>query len=422
MMRRLKAERRRLVSSRILRDSSVLMLGDWVAQIISIVTSIALGRTLGPDNYGLILIAMTSVNIIAQFMDVRTSEALIRFMGGAMARDDRREARTFFSIGFAVDIVVALVTIGISLLVALPLVGAHPQGETLRAMVNIYLLTAPLSILQNNFRSVLITFKQFRLKTLIVIAVVWGYVAAAFATFILMTIAATWLLLRRMGVGQAGDYRGALRQFLPFTFHTSLMGSLKAVSNNLDMLLLGALRPPSEVSFYRIARSAVSLIALPVSPVTTVLYPTMNEAWARRDLARVKGLIKRFMLYSGVVCLGALVFFTLTADTLVRWIYGEDFQPAAPLILLMAVGLSLEAVAGWVRTAALANGKPQLVTFSGTAAFLFRFALAIPLIFILGATGAALAYNVGVIVSVSVNAIYVLPRIGLWSLFSVKAS
>jgi O-antigen/teichoic acid export membrane protein len=140
----------------------------------------------------------------------------------------------------------------------------------------------------------------------------------------------------------------------------------------------------------------------------------MNEAWALNKLARVRQLISRFMLYSAVISAGiALVFFVI-ADWPVYLIYGADYMPIANLIRIMSIGVVLESIMGWVRTAALADGKPQLVTFSGTAASIIYIPLEVFLIYSLGAVGSALGYVIAVLMMIVLNVFYVLPRLGLW--------
>ena len=147
----------------------------------------------------------------------------------------------------------------------------------------------------------------------------------------------------------------------------------------------------------------------------------MNEAWAVGNLARVKQLISRFMLYSAVISAGIALFFFISADWLVYFIYGANAMPVANLIRIMSVGVVLESVMGWVRTAALADGKPQLVTFTGTAASILYIPLEVLLIYNLGAVGSAIGYVAAVLMMIFFNAFYVLPRLGLWNPFARKA-
>lgn len=430
----------RITRSRILRDSSVLFVGNWVNLLIALVTSAMLVRLLGPEGYGAVAIAMTAVNFVITFIDAQTDEALIRFMGAALARDERDSALTFFYAAVSLDALVALVALVVVILVVPPVIRAYPNGALLEQMAWIYIITTPFNILQNNFEAIFKTFKSFRLMTIIriatslfslvllaiagtqgVVPIIWGYVIITIVTFLANTGFASWLMVKHLRGAHAQGYRSVFRQLVPFVFHTSFTGSLKSIAGNIDVLLLGALATPSAVAFFKLARSAVGLIALPVAPVTTVVYPLMNEAWAVGNLARVKQLISRFMLYSAVISAGIALFFLVTADWLVYLIYGANAMPVANLIRIMSIGVVLESIMGWVRTAALADGKPQLVTFTGTAASILYIPLEVLLIYNLGAVGSAVGYVAAVLMMIFLNIFYVLPRLGLWKPFARKA-
>lgn len=440
LIRSLRAARNRIFGSRVLRDSSVLLLGNWLNLVIALVTSALLARALGTDGFGAMALAMTFVNFIIMFIDAHTDEALIRFMGAALARGERDAALTFFYAAVALDMLVAGLALGAVVVVVPPVARTYPDGALLEHLVWIYLLSTPFNILQSNFESVFKTFKRFRLSTVIRIAssifslillvglaaqgvgaVIWGQVVVVIVTFALFAGFAVWLLFKNLRGARARDYRQTFRQLLPFVFHTSFMGSLKSVAANIDILVLGALASTSAVGFYKIARSAVNLIALPVAPVTTVIYPLMNEAWAVGDRARVKYLIQRFMLYSGAITIGLTAVILVTADGLVSAVYGADYLPVATLVRIMSFGVILESVLGWVRTAALSAGKPGLVTFTGTMASIVFIPLDFLLIYHLGAVGSALGYICAVVMMIVLNMIFVQPKLGLGGLLTRAA-
>lgn len=422
----------RVMSSRVLRTSSIVFAGSGLALAVAIATSALLARLLGPGPFGLVILAMTSVNVIGEFLDVRTSEALIRFMGQALARGERDAALTYFAVGLALDGIVAALAVVLVLLVVPPVIGTYENGATLQTLVGIYIISVPFNLLQNTFESAFHTFKRFKLLTALttivqvfsllllaalatqgITAVTWGYVICAVVSFVLVGGVGAAILFGGLRGARGRAYRAAWRQILPFTFHTSLMGSLKALAVNLDILLLGAMRPAGEVTFFKLARSTVNLMTLPVAPVSTVIYPLLNEAQARGDAARVRYLIGQFMRYSAALAAAITLVFLVALDELVALVYGINYLPVAALVYIMMIGTALEVVMGWVRKAALIYNRPSLVTYSGFASFMLRFTAAVPLIYALGAVGSAIGFTFGVVVSVLVNVVYVLPRLGL---------
>ncbi len=429
MLERLRAG----LATRFMRNSTAVMVGNYTGTAFGIVTSIVLARVLGPVDFGLLILATTAVNTVVQFMDLRTSEGLVRFMGEALTNDDGRAAVTYFLVALAIDVLLMVLTVIAVWWVSPLLVSVHPQRVLLASFIGAYASTVPFNSLKNTFRTALIVTDaywqhtiamaggaavQFVALTLLAFrgpgAAVWGYVIGAAANGLLAAGFAVRALYRVAGTLRGEHYRARLRKLLPFTVQTSLMQSLKSVAGNVDVLLLGALQPIEMVTFYRLARSAASLIAIPFAPVGTVLYPTLTAAFAKDDVGRVRHLVRQFTLISGAVGVACVVGLLLLADFLVLLFYGASYSPTANALRVMAVGVALENSSRWMRPAALAKGRPGLVTFTGLVTLLTRLALVLPLVMAAAAVGAAWAYTLAVIVSVGLNVFYTLPRIGVW--------
>jgi O-antigen/teichoic acid export membrane protein len=422
----------RLVYSRIVHDSAALLIADWSTVALGLIASVILARALGSQGYGTLILGAAVVTTLTQFMSIRTGEGLVRFVGGAVARGDRREAISFFYVGVSADALVSVVTLAVALTVIPWWVRAYPASQLLRELALIYTWSIPFATLEGSFSAVCHVFKQFKLYAgltiliglfrvaiLVVLAplglrpVMWGYVAIAAFSFLTWMGAGMWLLGRRVGTWHGSAYRSAARRFASFTFHTGLTASLTAVSKNIDVLVLGAFRPVAEVGFYRIAYSAAGLVAMPVAPVNTVLYPEMTEAWTMENAARVKRLIRQYVLHAAAVTAAIYVFLLVSIGRLVEIFYGVKFHPVANLVRILGVAVLLGGLFHWARQATLAKGKPHLATVYNSAALALRLALLVPFILAFGVAGAAWAYVIVMLFTVVLIRLYVMPRLGL---------
>jgi len=423
---------RRLIQSRIVHDSAALLIADWSKVTLGLITSVVLARALGTQNYGMIVLGTALVTTLVQFMSIRTGEGLIRFVGSAVVRGNRTEAISFFYVGLCAEILITLVTFAVAVLVIPWWVRLYPDSETLGDLTAIYFWSIPFSTLEGPFFSLCYVFKLFRLNAGLTIligvfrvtslvllaplglwAVMWGHVAIAAFSFLVWFSAGIWLLRKRLCTWRGGCYSNTVRTFTSFAFHTGITASLTALTKNIDVVVLGALRPVEEVGFYRIAHSAASLVAMPVAPVNTVLYPELNEAWSLDNAQRVRHLIRQYVLHAAVITAAIYAALFVCIDWLVRVFYGPEFQPVANLVRVLAVGIVLGGVFHWARQATLAKGKPQLATVYSTAALALRFILLVPLIMAFGAMGAAWTHVIVMLFTVALIRYYVLPRLGL---------
>lgn len=433
MIQRVKDLLQRAISSRVIRDSSAMSIASWISTALGMLTSFVLAILIGDTGYGLITVGIALVSTVAQFLDIRTSEGIVKFVGNALARDEDAEAITFFYVGLIADTVLMLATVAAVLLIA-PLSAAvyGEDSEVIRQLVRIYALTIPFATLEGTFESMVTVFKRFNLYAGIriansvvlitslivgaqfgVVGVMWGYVAASAFSFFAWFIGGLMHLRRRISTLRGRDFRAAWKQFLPFSFHTSVTASLKAIAGNIDVLVLGALVSPEVAGYFRLARSASNLIMLPTLQASAVIYPEMIEAWAEKNVKRVRMLVWQYTRISFLINSAVYVFFLIAADWLVMLFYGPDFSPVGNLIRLLGIGTILESVFRWVRPATMAAGKPQLATAYNVASMVLRILIVVPFVYWLGATGSALAYDLVALVTVLIMVFYALPRLGM---------
>lgn len=423
----------RLRASAAARDSSVMMVSTMGVQALALVLSITLARMLGDVGYGTVILAITVVQTVITLLDIRTSDAVIRFVGEAITQGRPRRAFTFFVVALAADLLLMLVTMLVMFGGAGLIFRLYPGGEVLRPLAMTYAWVIPFLTVANSFGAVLIVFKEFRayaiatlarsLLTLVVAlmlaphginAVMWAYVVGEGGTFLLMVILATRLLRRHIPEWQLENPRAALREFLPFAFHTTLTETLKGIFANITILVLGGLRPPAEVSYFKVAQSAVSLTALVITPVRLVLYPRINEAWASDDLPQVRRYIRQMALYGGGVSIAAGIAWLILARPLLALLYGADFTPAAPLIWVLALGYVADNALLWMRPVVLAAGKANILTALSTVTALVRTVATVLLVLVFGVMGAALAFLLAMMVHAGFGLFSILPALDRW--------
>ena len=410
------------------------MIGNFASTALFMVRSVLIARALGLETFGLMAYALALTMFVGEFIDMRGGDLVIRFVGSAMARKEHARAATYLHLGVLVDGVAALAAMVVIAAIMIPLTGGHPQHETLQPLIGIYVLAVPFGLLKRPFTALLITLKRFPLMTILqlatrlielgvivavlplgVMAVTWSAVLMGAFEFLLTSSCALWVFWRRSGTLRGGDYRQAWRSFRPFAVYGSLVGSLQSLAGGLDVVVLGALRPPADVGFYAIARSAALVLSTALGPVSQAVYPLMNEAWALNDRARVRRLVDRLVKVNGSVSLAAIVFLFFSASWLVNLFYGPAFLPAAGVLRLMVVFIGLQTATGWMRQMVLIAGYPHLDLIAGVIGTAFFLAMLVPFVSMWGALGLAYLLILDVFVMVITFGWILMRRVRLWA-------
>jgi O-antigen/teichoic acid export membrane protein len=423
----------RLWESPIVHGSFSGMIGNFGATALFMARSILIARSLGSEMFGLMAYALALAMFVAEFIDMRGGDLIIRFVGAAVVKKEPVRAATFFRLGVLVDGAASLVALAVIAGVVIPLAGKHPQHAALQALIRIFMLAVPLRLLKSPFYSLLVALKRFPLMAILQLVtrlvdlgsvlallpygafgVAWSVVFVSGFDLLLTAVISSWVFWRRTGTLQGADYLPAWREFRPFAVYGSLVGSLQALAANLDVVVLGTLRPVAEVGFYSIAQGAAAVLTTAVGPVSQSIHPLMNEAWTLNDRPRVRQLIGRLMTVNGIVSAAAIVFLLSTARWLMTTFYGPTFVPAANVLKLLVIATALRAVMGWMRQLILIAGHPRVDlvgSFIGTG---FLLLLLAPFAYWGGAVGLAILMILDTVVTVGAFAWLGSARIRLW--------
>ena len=163
--------------------------------------------------------------------------------------------------------------------------------------------------------------------------------------------------------------------------------NLGSLSNQLPVLLLGALRPDA-VGYYSAALRAVSL-PYPLVTALARYLDVLLPARVGRGPRRVLDTFRQTTLFTGVVWLGVTALVWAAAPLLLVHVAGEDFRPAVAAVYPLLVQSAMVGFGVGIASAIRAVEKPQWLI----ALQLFSIAMSVPFAMTLidqrGAVGAA---------------------------------
>jgi O-antigen/teichoic acid export membrane protein len=150
--------------------------------------------------------------------------------------------------------------------------------------------------------------------------------------------------------------------------------------NDGDLLVLGFLRNPLEVGYYKLAKSIAQIAYLPVTPLAHASYPEFSAAAAEGSWTEFRTLIRR-----GTKAMSLWIFPVCAALALLAWpgiaiLYGPSFVPAVPAVAILLVGVGIDGVLYWTRITLLAMGEPGYPTVVNLWTTVAKYALAFLLV------------------------------------------
>lgn len=152
------------------------------------------------------------------------------------------------------------------------------------------------------------------------------------------------------------------RELFRFAFNTNLSATINLVNKDAEELWVLGLLSPLEGGYYKQALALANLVLIPITPLPQATYPELAREVARQAWENVRYILKQgsrlAAFYTGLVSLFLIIFGRLFIASL----YGVEFLPAYPALLVLLAGLLIANTFYWNRTALLSLNQPDYPT------------------------------------------------------------
>jgi O-antigen/teichoic acid export membrane protein len=372
---------------RVVKNSGYLFSATGVSAALSFVQNILVARLLGPAGLGVLAAITTFTTVVNNLASFRMGELVVKYIGEFTENRQPEMAAAVFKAAATLEMLASLVAFALAWLLA-PLgarfltkdVGlaswfilygliilANLISESSTGLLQIfdrYRPMASLNILQSASTLALVVLSYFTHGGMleILLAYIVGKVIGAIG----LTLTAIQEANRRWGRDwwrtPLDILRPQARQLVKFAVSTNLSGSLSLINKSSDILWISFFRTPLETGFFKQAQGLVNLVQLPVSPLPQATYPELSREVARKNWRNVRYVLRQGSFLAGSFTLIATLVLAIFGRQIISTLYGPDFLPAYPALLIMLVGFLVANTFYWNRTILLALNHPDFPT------------------------------------------------------------
>jgi len=408
--------RTRVIERKFVRDLGVLTVANGIGAALSLVQGILVARWLGPELYGVAALVMSYPNLVYTFFDARSSEASVKFLSEFHTRGERERAWAMCQLGYMVDFAIAALAFVVVLLSApwaARTIAHHPE---MVGLIIVYTIAFIPRALAGTSYATLATLGRFPLiawidvlttflRVVLVLAlvstgwqvrgVVWGNAIPTAATGLLYGTFAWVLTYRAWGAFPRQRswqvLRGRRREILAFLAYNELSALLGMIPKQLDVVLLGYLRNPTEAGYYKLAKSFAGSVSYIVKPLQAVVYPEIAHLYNIKDPQAIHQKVRRLAFNVGFPLGMAVVLCAIPLPFILPPLVGQTYLPAVTTTQFLLVGWAIWLSFFWLRPAYFSLGHMRVWCLSiGLYAAGF-IVLAVPLTLILGHLGMSVA-------------------------------
>ena len=368
------------MSKRIAINFGKVLRGRGIAAVFSVLSTALTAHALPVEQFGLIILLHTYIKVVKGFFNFRIFEAIVRF--GVPLLDSGDEpglkslVRSTVLIDFSSGLTAALVGVA-----AVPLAASFLHWDAQMTQWAGYYALIIITTGVNTSNGILRLYDRFDalgvqytvqpMVRLLLVSLAWvmdgGMLMFLLAWGIAYCAGNIYMFTRGMLELKARlstpfmegfRWREILdrgSEFWRFIGVVYWQATVDLVPKQLSTLLAGNLLGPAAAGMFRLAREISTVLNRPATLLKDVLFPNLTRSWNSEE-AGFKKLPFRTSLIAGSVGFLIAILAWFVGESLLALI-GEDYVPAAPLMVLLLVAASFELASAPLRAAAYAMGK-----------------------------------------------------------------
>lgn len=418
---------------RVLRNTGYLLGGKAVGSLLHLAALAVASRSLGPDRFGVVVLVHAFAQTVGSLGAFQTWQTVIQFGTPHFTAGRRRALQHVIAFTAMLDLGsgVAAMLVGIALLAVLGSATGIPEAHLGLAMLYCLLIptmaaSTATGLLRMFDRFDLLAFQSsanaaLRLAGVSIAAASDAPLAAFVAVWFISDLAAdlliwsaAWWQARRRDLTAdfPFEFRAAPREnrgIWRFSLATNAATSVAALLGPALTLWVGAFLGPAAAGLFRIAFSIVEAASKPGDLMTRAFFPEAARLRAEGKLGQFWSVSLKVSVLSLLVAVAIVALLHVGgADWLIWLAFGSEYEPAEPLLKLMAFALCATLTLYFLEATLIALGRAGSVLAARTVGALVAFALLALLADQLGLEAAGVAYVAGSVTVVAVTLLLLL--------------
>lgn len=357
-----------------------LLGGQGAAIVLGLISTAICARTLGADEFGIVVMLQAGALLVRQFCNFKTADATVRFGVAEHASGDPERWRSLLRGLFRLDVIGMFAAMAV--IACILLIGEVVRPELFPSASWIYVLAAT-GFIEGTSKGALRVLDRYQLLGALeatgslvrcVGAAIAAWLDAPVDAFIVVYGIALWLdhglvtvpawrVLRETFSGSAGERRLPLREFSGVTtFLRSVywQSNIDALMRQGPTLLVGSMLTSGDAGIYRLARDISDAVRKPVALIRQAIFPDLARTWLNEPHQFLRFTLQVTAVLAGVGLLFMVAIWFL-GDDLLNLLGGPDFVPGTMLVILLVGAAVLELPSASLRPAVYTLSGERLV-------------------------------------------------------------
>jgi len=422
---------------RLLSGGAWALGGKVVTALTVLTTNALLARILSPQDLGTYFLAFSVVLLGATVGSLGLNQAVVRFVAESMGLNQPGRARRIVYLVLGTGTLGALGAGVLYLAFGRILVEKLFDSPALAAVSGLIAGWIVVMILQNLMAETFRGFHDIRLATAfsgmvtgilltVCLGSLWLLERESTLTTVLLLAVGSGLasallagsLLRRKIMhlnSQYREHRMEVKEVMLVAWPLLITSVTLFVLTQADLWVLGVFRPQEEVAVYGAAVRLVTLVAMPLFIVNSVVPPLIAEMYAQGKKRELERTIRATATLAGIPALLVLVLFIFVGSSIMGLVFGDYYRGGAAGLELLSIGQLANVWAGSCGLTLLMTGRQVIMMALTIACGVITVAVALGVVEQYGAVGVAVAAATGLVLQNVSMWLAVRFTVGMWT-------
>lgn len=371
----------------LVRDVKILTLSQYIATGLGFLTTIVAARILGPKDYGIAVLTIAYPDLLWSVVSIKSVTITTRYIAGFRATDQREALKAICKVGYALDLLTAILALIIISLTGWWLASSVYNLSEIFWLMIIYAASFPFVSLSGTSWAVLSSWEKFRLLAFLevlrkgvtfifvliflllgfgVSGMIFGMTIGNITIGLTMVGTTTYFLLQE-GIGvwwkaPLSNIKSFWRELTKFFGWNYIVITLSGLLTQIPLILLGKFRSPEDAGFYRLSMNLMTATSQLYNAATRVVYPRLSTWWAKGQHDFLRKKMKQWTLRGGIPLSLLVLLVILLLPFVVPVIFGKNFYPMVIGAQTLLLATAVSALFFWLNPYYYATGQVTIWT------------------------------------------------------------
>lgn len=244
----------------------------------------------------------------------------------------------------------------------------------------------------------------------------WGAIAASILSFaIALILALHYLRILYPSILKSDEQKVlSYRRLLMFSIPTAIIGLLGVLNLQISRLLMGVMRPLSEVGIYQAVSQVPFFFSTILAAITSIFIPMIASLYQRRDLGKLEELYRVSTKWALYLSLPVFLTICMAADDIISLLFGERYLSGEIPLIVLTVSQLVNVGTGAGGAVLIMTGHQNRWFVISGIALILNIILSFLFIPMHGMVGAAIATTIAITFLFVVGLFAVKYAVGIW--------